>query len=321
MLYFKYKHFSTSLLDYQQIIGLSDFMNIQKDILKEYLIYAFDVNVAYRRLSLHYHNHHELFLCTVGSGEQFTENGKEKMSQGDLFFFPAGFAHRASGAPKQNAIGWVVNFGDEIFYRQNPADDEALMIVSFLKKWTTENRCKLPVNIIAYTEMVNTFENMASEALGQSPGSNLALKLFSMKLLLIILRNSDFQVASREIMNQDILAIKVERICEYLKRNHTRQIKVEEVANYFKMSRSHFHAVFLKYTSRTMTQYVNHLRCLSAIKFLQTTNYSLEKITQLSGFGSICSMYQRFILDTGYPVSYYRKKCMTSTSSNNDSAV
>jgi AraC-like DNA-binding protein len=282
-------------------------MCIEKEILKEYLIYAFGVDVAYRRLSLHCHNHHELFLFTAGAGEQFTENGKEKMNPGDLFFFPAGFGHRASGSLKQNAFGWVINFGEEIFYRQNPADDEALMIVSFLKKWIMANRCKIPVNSTANAELINIFKNMESEALGEYPGSNLALKLLLMKLLLIIFRNNDFQVASREIMNQDILAVKVERICEYLKRNHTRQIKVEEITNYFKVSRSYFHAIFLKYTGVTMTQYVNHLRCLSAVKLLQNSNYQLDEIAQLSGFGSICSLYQRFILDTGHPVSYYRE--------------
>ena len=281
-------------------------MYIQRDILKEYLIYAFDANVAYRRLSLHCHNHHELFLCTAGSGDQFTERGKEKMTAGDLFFFPAGAAHRASGALTENAVGWVVNFGDEVFDRQNPADNEAMITVSFLKKWTSNNRYKIPLEPEIYINLTKIFEYMASEARGESPGSNLALKLSVMKMLLTILRNNNFQVASREILNQDIMAIKIERICEYLKRHHNRTIKVEEVANYFKISRSHFHAVFLKYTGTTMTQYLNRIRCSCAIKLIQTTDYSLDKIVQLSGFGSVSSLYQRLPLDTGHPVSHYR---------------
>lgn len=204
-------------------------------------------------MSLHSHNHHELFLCTAGSGDQFTERGKEKMTAGDLFFFPAGNAHRASGALKENAVGWVVNFGDEIFDRKNPADNEALMTVNFLKKWTSKNRYRIPLKSEVYTSMTRVFEYMAGEARGGSPGSNLALKLSVMKILLTILRNNNFQVASREVLNQDIMAIKIERICEYLKRHHNRALKVEEVANYFKISRSHFHAVFLEYTGTTMT--------------------------------------------------------------------
>jgi AraC-like DNA-binding protein len=281
-------------------------MHIIKNILKDYLISAFAANVIYRRLSLHWHNHHEFFLCTAGAGDQFIEHGKEKMVTGDLFFFPAGAAHRASGTLKENAVGWVVNFGDEIFDRQNPADNEAMMVINFLKKWTLQNRYKLSLKPEIHADITELFANMASEVRGDSLGSNLALKLSVMKILLMILRSNNFQVASREILNQDLMAIKVERICEYLRRHHNRTIKVEEVANYFKISRSHFHAVFLKYTGTTMTQYLNSIRCSKVIKLLQTTGYSLDKIAELSGFGSVSSLYQRLPLDTGHPVSYYR---------------
>lgn len=281
-------------------------MHIIKDILKEYLISAFAANVIYRRLGLHCHNQHEFFLCTAGSGDQFTKYGKEKMAAGDLFFFPAGGAHRASGALKENAVGWVVNFGDEIFDRQNPADNEAMMVIEFLKKWTSQNRYKLSLKPEIHAVLTELFIHMAGEARGESPGSNLALKLSVMKILLTILRSNNFQAASREILNQDPMAIKIERICEYLKRHHNRIMKVEEVANYFKISRSHFHAVFLKYTGTTMTQYLNSIRCSKVIKLLQTTDYSLDKIAELSGFGSVSSLYQRLPLDTGHPVSYYR---------------
>jgi AraC-like DNA-binding protein len=98
---------------------------------------------------------------------------------------------------------------------------------------------------------VKNIKEMTNETRNESAGTNMLLKSYVMKLLLIILRNSSLNANFRDKLNQANLEIKVERICEYLKHNYTRPVKVEEIADYFKISRSYFHAVFLKYTGLT----------------------------------------------------------------------
>ena len=275
-------------------------------LLKENIILVFDADVEYRRLNLHFHNQHEIFLCTGGSGDQFTPKGKEAMRAGDLFFFSAGYEHRSSGAKRENALGLVINFGDEILHGQNSGDDEAIAFISYLKKWTRQKHCRLPLKPEAYPQLKSCFEDMKKESYEGSYGSKMALKSGVLKVLLIMLRNNKFPTGLKDIFTGDQSMVKIKRICEYLKHNYNRQVKIEEVINLFKISRSHFHALFQKHTGMTMTQYLNGLRCCRAAELLRNTDLSLEEICHLSGFGSVCSLYQRMIIDTGHSVSYYR---------------
>ncbi|MFZ2658061.1 MAG: AraC family transcriptional regulator [Victivallales bacterium] len=271
-------------------------------------IQAFEARVAFRRIHLHYHNMHEFFYCVDGPGEQLTVNGVEKINPGELFFFPAGDAHRGSGCLEQDCIGAVVNVGDESFSGCGSNGKEFLHILQLLKEQVRHGSYRLPLTREGGEAAGAIIRQMAREFVERQTGFNCALQALAMQLLLAIIRHGKFPSGQPGMFADNRKEGRMEFVRSYLKENSFRQIDVAEICSLLHTSRSHFHAEFLRHNGCTMLQYLNRLRCQQAIQLLQKSELPLDKITEYCGFGSLCSLYRILRHETGKPPSSYRDK-------------
>lgn len=270
-------------------------------------IQAFDVQVVFRRMPLHFHNMHEFFYCSAGRGEQLTVNGVEKINPGDLFFFPAGDGHRGSGSQEQDCIGAVINVGDDSFSGLEPNNNVFLNIIQLLQEYVRLGSYRLPLTREGSESAWGIIRLMTQEFIERKAGFNGALQALAMQLLLTILRHGNFPDKQSTIFAGSRKAERMEFVRSYLKENSFRRVDISEICKLLHMSRSHFHSEFLHYNGCTMLQYLNRLRCQHAVQMLRESDLALENIAEYCGFGSLCSFYRILRLETGKPPSSYRE--------------
>lgn len=261
-------------------------------------IQAFDVRVKYRRMPLHIHNVHEMFFCYDGAGEQLISNGVEPMMPGELFFFPAGDPHRGSGAKGLDCIGAVINFGEDSFYGLSEGGKDLLSALHLLRRWTVEKNHRIPLLPHGSQRVGELFKSMVEENRQRQPGYRGALLIQLMQILLTTLRDSAFPSAwlAQEHFSAEE---KIEYGRVYLEKNCFRAVSVAEVCGELGISRSRFHAEFLRHTGTTMTEYLNRLRCRQAVRMLRENKYETEEIIRYCGFGSPASFYRTIRRETG----------------------
>jgi len=254
-------------------------------------IQAFDVAVKYRRVPLHTHNVHEFFYCYAGGAEQLVRHGVERMHPGDLFFFPAGDPHRGSGLMEVDCEGAVVNFGDAYFYGLPEGGDDMLTALQLLRRWTAEKNHRVPLTSEGSKATAEIFRAMVEENRVRKTGYRGALLILAQQLLLTILREATFPV-SWQAQTHPRIQEKIAYAMMYLEKNFFRPVNVADVCKELKMSRSHFHAAFMRQTGATMVEYLNRLRCRQAVRMLREGQMSTAEIARYCGFGSISSFYR-----------------------------
>jgi AraC-like DNA-binding protein len=270
-------------------------------------VQALNFRVVYRRMALHRHNYHEFFYCYSGSGEQLVSGGIEPMRPGDLFLFPAEDSHRGSGTRGEDCLGAVVNFGDDLFATRKYDENDFLKIIKLMKRWTRERDHCLPLTQDGSRLAGEVIALMVDEYSRREFGYLGALKQLTMRLLLVIARHNTFpEVWLKELTKAD-RTDKTKLACAYIDHNYNRKITVESVCRVIDMSRSHFHAEFLRHTGLTMTQYVNRARCEAALKLLDESNLAPREVAEKCGFGSLCSFYRVLREETGRTPSDLRQ--------------
>ena len=100
----------------------------------------------------------------------------------------------------------------------------------------------------------------------------------------------------------------VERALELIHHNYSEDIKIEEVAEMCGYSKSNFCKIFKNITGNTFHNVLNHHRINIACNLLKETNYSVEDISQRTGFSDSKSLCRVFKNTLGCTPGEYRKK-------------
>ncbi len=98
-----------------------------------------------------------------------------------------------------------------------------------------------------------------------------------------------------------------EKMLQYVQENCTRPLTLPMLAEYLNLSESYCSKYFKKVVGLNFVDYVNALRVNNALYLLLNTNYSITRIVDEIGFGSVQSFNRVFRLQTGTTPSHYRQ--------------
>lgn len=104
---------------------------------------------------------------------------------------------------------------------------------------------------------------------------------------------------------------------EYINENYMNNISVNEVANHIFIHPSYLHRLFKQITGVTMNNYLCNKRFDAAKKLLETTDYSIMRITMEVGINSQPYFANQFSKKSGYTPSKYRKKFLDERNNKN----
>lgn len=114
--------------------------------------------------------------------------------------------------------------------------------------------------------------------------------------------NKDHTVKNEYLENE------IELATHYFNENYNKEINIEEYASSRGMSISYFIRSFKQYMKITPMQYILSLRINNAQILLETTNYSINEIAQLTGHDNALYFSRIFRKQKGISPSGYRKQ-------------
>ncbi|MCH2176105.1 MAG: AraC family transcriptional regulator [Lentisphaeria bacterium] len=87
---------------------------------------------------------------------------------------------------------------------------------------------------------------------------------------------------------------KINLVQEYTQRNYYRDIPIAKIVKLAGMSRSHFHAIFKRYSYCTFLEYLYQQRLLQAKNRLEESKSSIDEIALACGFKNMSHFHRSF---------------------------
>lgn len=120
-----------------------------------------------------------------------------------------------------------------------------------------------------------------------------------LRLLVMIYKNSGQEVSpSAGLLQQAV---------EYINRNISRNVTIDEICAAVHISKYHFCRKFKETTGYTVMKYILKTRLIIARDLLKNTRYSVERVCEMSGFVSPAYFCRVFKEETGLTPLAYRK--------------
>ena len=98
----------------------------------------------------------------------------------------------------------------------------------------------------------------------------------------------------------------VNQTIDYINDNLGETIDLKKIAKIANISEFHFHRIFKAYIGETIGAYISRLRLENAAQKLQTTNFTLTKIAERTGYQSQYSLSKAFKNHFGVPPSAFK---------------
>ena len=250
----------------------------------------------------HVHAANEFLLVVRGRGRHDTNLGAVAFARGDIHFFPRGQAHehvaRAGGA-----TGRSVRFRGDALLSQSEVDRQAMVRLEFLRRraYAGENRIDLPVD--SARRMRDLFARALDEDSRRESGYRCLLKGIALEMIVLVARGLGFRWDDRRGATSRVLDV-----LEAIERDPTRPVKVDEMADLARLSRSQFHAAFKKVTGTTLMDHVTRIRVNAACRHLVGSRMPIVEVCYESGFESVSRFYEAFKRVTGLAPGAYRLK-------------
>lgn len=251
----------------------------------------------------HYHPEHELILITQGHGTRVIGNIQQPFKEGDLVLIGGNIPHAWFSHPSFFDPGHTgycesvyIQFNRTIFgnYFSNLPEMKPINILFNRARMGLQIQVELKAKIAM--EIHNLIEKKG------------LVRLLSLIEVLDMFRRSAYQTILTEESPSNIFIARsnrLKRVHEFVMKNYTTDIKVNDVASLVEMNVSAFCRYFKKMTQRTFTEYLKEIRIDFAQQLLINTNLTSSQIGFECGFNSIAYFNQCFkIISKMSPLEY-----------------
>ena len=252
----------------------------------------------------HFHKEYELHLLVASSGKVFVGDYIGNFHPGSLFLTGPNLPHNWISQMAEDEVvskrDMLVNFTDELFEHAHPVFSELKSLAPLLERarYGIEFRC--PVTLQAAAPLM--------QRIAESRGiSRLGHFLILMALLA---ECTDYQLLSGTTSAQlaDEHSIdRTNRAVDYIFAHYSRELPLEEVAQFLGMTPTYFSRVFKQATGRCFVEFVNRLRISKSCELLADGNKPVTDVCFESGFNNISNFNRRFQQLKGMTPSHYRR--------------
>lgn len=122
-------------------------------------------------------------------------------------------------------------------------------------------------------------------------------RLISLMEILVSLSGSKdlkFILSQGFIANNNMDTDRINTVFQYILKNFTEEIYIEEIAGQLNMSIASFSRYFKHHARKTFSNYVTEIRISHACRLLMEGNHSVSEISYLSGFENKSNFYRHF---------------------------
>ncbi len=259
---------------------------------------CFAANVGYQTAkAAHIHAMHEFFVCTDAHGSQFPAGMEIRQRRGDVFCFPPGMPHYASGSPK--AGGHVVMVSSSMFTPETYGDRDTHQTLQRITRLALSGRNPLPVARATSAQVLRIAAEMTQEIKGKKAGYEAAVRCLLQKMLLHLRRDPGVGAETTPRGGVTRHEEQIARVLRFIESHFMEEIRVEHVAAMAAMSRSSMHAAFRQVAGCTLVDYVTQVRVRAALRLLRASDATVIQIALDCGFNTTSRFYDAFRKITG----------------------
>lgn len=137
----------------------------------------------------------------------------------------------------------------------------------------------------------NLFNKIYLEFIGREKGSIELIRVYTMELLIKILRELDRKKQNKVSDRQRSI---VEKTIAFLRENYRMHLTLEEVGMHIFLNKDYLNRIFREEVGIPIHTYLQKLRVEEACKLLLDTDMSTKEIAVTCGFGDVKSFYSQF---------------------------
>lgn len=260
----------------------------------------------------HFHPETEIILITGGYGTRFVGDSVKNFYPGDLCIIGANTPHvflshhdfrEAKSSLFSRAI--CIQF-EEDFWGEAFIGLEELKGISILLK-----------NAARGIRFVKDTRNILEEMILEFPGKKGIHRISHLLEVLDVMTAGNDQVPLSSLnyanikLNTDDID-RMEKLYDYVFRNFSHGISIEEVAEVLNISKHSFCRYFKSRTNKVFSEFLSEVRIGNACKLLIENRLSISQICYESGFNNISNFYRQFKQVKKLTPSEFQKKYLKS---------
>ena len=251
----------------------------------------------------HFHEELEILFGISGTSQLVTPENNFLLDKGSFAIFLPGTPHALAAFTPTATIRCLKL---PVAPEKNPSDFANLKIHPDFCPLTPEN----PI----YPQIFEIYDELIREDTEKKAAFRFANGYLFKKLLLTIFRNIPFVSSSFSATDFIEHCKFMNTTNQYLEKNYSEDITLDDIANHFKYSKNYFCSYFKKVTGKTFSDYLAYFRLEKAKHLLLFSNLSHLVIAMSCGFSSIRSFNRVFKEYTNLSPSEY--KALNKNSSN-----
>ncbi|MBO0474042.1 hypothetical protein IGL98_000622 [Enterococcus sp. DIV0840] len=257
-------------------------------------LFSFTSRNPDRMISTHWHESAELLYCLKGNLEVRFPQVTYLLEPGDTLFINSNIIH-SSRSPLPN----------EVFVMQFP--------LRFLKEMTQQQyNDRFLFNLIPLKQKDSMIQKLLNEIYRDYQKNDLSMNLLvksrTLAFLSILTKSYSIPIATKQTIKSLKHLERLKQINEYVQKNYTQSLKLEQVAEVFNYDPAYFSRFFKKYMGIPFSEYVNTVRLEKAYYQLRDTDMTVLDIAMANGFFSVKSFYNVFKKNYTLSPQQYRQK-------------
>lgn len=263
----------------------------------------------------HFHQEYELALIVQSEGTLFLGDHVRSFKEGDLVLIGPNIPHLfRNNEPYYEKKGLVaksifIHFTDT-FLGQTFFD---LPEMKYVKKLLAKSSLGLEITGNARGYVRDKLIKMQSES---STGRLLGL----LDILTYLSRSENLKnILSNGFTSDNAYdADRINTVFQYIMKNFTKEIYVEEVASKLNMCVGAFSRFFKHHTRKTFSTCVTEIRISYACRLLLENNHNITEICYLSGFENLSNYYRHFKKHIGINPKEYRERFLSGANASEE---
>lgn len=266
------------------------------------------VEPFHRPYQEHRHTAFELSLVCRGQGTYQVGSRRYPFRPGDVFLFSTNEPHCIVEVTGGEALD-IMNLQFEPRFLWSA--ENMLYRVQYPDVFFNRNPCfshRLSDRQDMAAQLAGRLQGIQQEFAGEKTDYRLMVKLQILELLVLIRREyAQWFREPAEPVNSACLA-QMERAQDYVDRNLSEPLQLEQVAREAAMSPAYFSTLFKKLNGVTLWEYVQSRRVELAMEKLRTGGGTVAEVALECGYNSISNFNRSFKSLTGLTPSEYRKQ-------------
>ncbi|MBU9728645.1 AraC family transcriptional regulator [Diplocloster modestus] len=241
------------------------------------------------------------FLVSKGSGCLYTIDASYRLSRGDVFMYHSGTEYRMVSDDGNLLILLGVNF-DYTQSNKNlvvPIPPEPIRIFDENRILERVFLTDMPaMNQFIYLQNMQSLESTLQDMLIEFDSKKI---FYSQRLsgLFLSILSQCYRTLSLGQNQRSFSAKKAEQILSYIQQHYTENITNVTIGQHFNYHPNYLNKQFIKYTGKSLHQYLMAYRISKAIEMITSTDMTISEIADTTGFSDIHHFSKTFRQKTG----------------------